>query len=188
MTLYIDCCPRTESRTRKLASVLLGKPGDYEELRLYDLGLKPLDEDRLNRRNELLLKKNTDADEFALARQFASADRIVIAAPFWDLSFPAALKLYIENIYITGIVSAYDSNGMPKGLCRARELYYVTTSGGPYDGRYSFEYFKTLCRDYFGIPEIKLLKAEMLDIAGNDPDAILHEAIRQGELLVSANR
>lgn len=164
MTLYIDCCPRTESRTRRLAETLLAQLGEYEELKICGLGLKPLDENRLNKRNELLAAGNLQADEFALARQFASADRIVIAAPFWDLSFPATLKLYIENIYITGIVSSYDSNGMPKGLCKAEKLYYVTTSGGPYDGRYSFDYLTTLCRDYFGIPETELLKTEMMDV------------------------
>ena len=33
---------------------------------------------------------------FDLAGQFAGADTIVIAAPFWDLSFPAALKQYMQ--------------------------------------------------------------------------------------------
>ena len=36
MTLYINCCPRRESRTDRLARALLAKLGDYEELRLYD--------------------------------------------------------------------------------------------------------------------------------------------------------
>lgn len=51
-----------------------------------------------------------------------------------DLSFPARLKIYLENIYVTGIVSKYDENGRPRGLCRAERLYYVTTAGGPFDG------------------------------------------------------
>lgn len=141
MTLYIDCCPREDSRTRKIAHALLEKLGNWETLNIIEQDLLPMDQNRLNKRNQLLAENKLDSEEFALARQFASADRIVIATPFWDLSFPAKLKLYIENIYITGIVSAYDSNGMPMGLCKAQELYYVTTSGGPYDGRYSFERF-----------------------------------------------
>ena len=40
---------------------------------------------------------------FDLASQFQQADEIVIAAPYWDLSFPAILKLYLENIYVTGV-------------------------------------------------------------------------------------
>ena len=178
MTLYINCCTRAESRTERLAGSLLKKLGEYEELKLYEMGLQPLDKSRLDRRNELLSRNRFDADEFKLARQFASADKIVIAAPFWDLSFPAMLKLYIENIYITGIVSSYGADGMPRGLCSAAVLYYVTTAGGPYDGRYSFDYMKTLCTDYFGIRKVELIKAEMLDIVGNDPEEILQAAER----------
>lgn len=177
-TLFINCCTRAESRTKKIAEALLAKLGDYDELNLYDIDLLALDEARLAKRNELLSAGKLDDDEFALARQFAAADTIVIAAPFWDLSFPAKLKLYIENIYITGIVSCYDQNGMPKGLCKANKLYYVTTAGGPYDGRYSYDYFKTLCNDYFGIKEVQLIKAEMLDIIGRNADAIVGDLIK----------
>lgn len=177
MILYIDCCPRKESRTRKIANALLEKLGEYEELKITELNLHPIDEERLGERNRLLEGNMLDAEEFALARRFAAADKIVIAAPFWDLSFPATLKLFIENIYITGIVSTYDSKGMPKGLCRAKELYYVTTAGGPYDGRYSFDYLKTLCQTYLGIPEVKLIKADMLDVFGSDPDKIVNDVI-----------
>lgn len=185
MTLFINCCPRRESRTKRLADAVLAKLGDYEELKLCETELLPVDEDRLMKRYALLENGQLDDPEFALARQFAAADRIVIAAPFWDLSFPAKLKLYLENIYITGIVSAYDETGMPKGLCRGNELIYVTTAGGPYDGRFSYEYLKTLCRDFFGIPGATLIKADMLDIEGNDPEAILDSAFDEIGFLLS---
>ena len=42
MTLFINCCPRGESRTEKLARALLKALGEYEELRLYDEPLHPL--------------------------------------------------------------------------------------------------------------------------------------------------
>ena len=32
--------------------------------------------------------------------------RIVVAAPFWDLSVPAVLKVYIENISADGVTFA----------------------------------------------------------------------------------
>lgn len=178
MVLYINCCPRKESRTKRIADALLENLESYEEIKLYDHELCPVDEEKLNRRYELLNVGNLDAAEFSLAKQFASADMIVIAAPFWDLSFPAKLKLYIENIYVTGIVSTYDENGIPKGLCKAKKLYYVTTAGGPYDGRYSFDYIKTLCTDYLGITEVTLIKAEMLDVFGADPEKIIENTIQ----------
>ena len=50
-------------------------------------------------------------------------DIIVIGAPFWDLSFPAILKIFIENIYVTGLVTKFGENGKPVGLCKAKKLY-----------------------------------------------------------------
>lgn len=176
-TLYINCCPRKDSRTNKLAQALLSTLGRYEELRLYDEKLFPFNQEKLEYRSSLIEKNDYRAEIFDYAKQFASADCIVIAAPFWDLSFPAQLKIYIENIYVTGIVSEYDENGKPRGLCKAKKLYYVTTSGGPYDERYSFHYIKSLALDYFGMKDVILVKAEMLDITGNDPEEILKNAM-----------
>ena len=177
MTLYINCCPRRDSRTDRLARALLTSLGDFEELRLYDEPLQPLNAQRLKLRDTLLARGDLQGNLFRYARQFAAADQIVIAAPFWDLSFPAQLKIYLENVYVTGIVSRYNEMGQPEGLCKAEKLYYVTTAGGPYDGRYSFEYLKSLATEFFGIPTVELLKAEMLDIVGNDPQAILQKAM-----------
>lgn len=177
MTLYINCCPRPDSRTDRLARALLKKLGEYEELRLYDEPLLPLDAERLAHRDALLERRAYDDQMFRYARQFAAADRIVIAAPFWDRSFPAQLKSYIENIYVSGIVTCYNEAGRPVGLCRAKELYYVTTAGGPCDTRFGYEYLKALATDSFGIGTVQLLKAEMLDIVGSDPGAILCKAM-----------
>ena len=132
MTLYINCCVREKSRTDRLArAVLKMLGGDITELNLYRENLKPLDRDTLNKRTALIEQGDYSDPIFDYAKQFASADTIVIAAPYWDLSFPATLKIYIENIYITGIASEYDENGMPVGLCKAKELYYVTTAAAP---------------------------------------------------------
>ena len=177
MTLYINACARPGSRTDRLARALLATLGDYEELRLYDLPLLPLNTERLARRDALLARRAYDDDFFRCARQFAAADKIVLAAPLWDLCFPAQLKLYLENIYITGIVTRYDEAGCPVGLCRAQKLYYVSTSGGPYDPRFGFDQLRAMATENFGIPEAELVKAELLDIDGCDPEAILHKAM-----------
>ena len=116
MTLFINCCPRGESRTEKLARALLKALGEYEELRLYDEPLHPLGRADIAKRDKLLAEKKYDDEMFRYARQFAAADRIVIAAPLWDLSFPAQLKVYLENIYVTGIVTKYSEAGKPVGL------------------------------------------------------------------------
>ena len=178
MTLYINCCVRKESRTNRLAKTVLQKLGeDYTELKLYEENLRPLNFEKLNRRTELIEREDFSDKMFDCAKQFANADTIVIAAPYWDLSFPAPLKNYIENIYVTGIVSGYNENGLPVGLCKANDLYYVTTAGGPYDPTYSYGYIESLAKNFFGISKTHLVKAEMLDIAGNDAEKILNNAI-----------
>ena len=180
MTLYINCCVREESRTDRLARAVLQKlGGDFTELNLYEVNLKPLDKKTLNKRTALIEQGDYSDPIFDYAKQFASADSIVIAAPYWDLSFPATLKTYIENIYVTGIVSEYGENGMPRDLCKAQELYYVTTAGGPYDPTYSYGYIESLAKNFFGIPTTRLVKAEMLDIVGNDAEEILRRKIEK---------
>ena len=180
MILYINCCVRKESRTNRLAKAVLQKlGGDFTELKLYGENLKPLDSEMLNKRTALIEQGDYNDQMFDYAKQFAGADTIVIAAPYWDLSFPATLKTYIENIYVTGIVSAYNESGMPVGLCNAKELYYVTTAGGPYDPTYSYGYIESLAKNFFGIPETHLVKAEMLDIIGNNAEEILKQEIEK---------
>lgn len=180
MVLYINCCVRHDSRTDKIAKALLAKRGKaYIELYLPDENLQPLSAQRLEQRTRLI-EAGDDSDEmFRYAKQFAAADAIVIAAPYWDLSFPALLKLYIENIYVTGIVSEYTADGTPHGLCKAQELIYVTTAGGPYVPDYSYGYLKELAEQYFGIPKTRLIKAEMLDVDGFNADKIVAEVIEK---------
>jgi len=180
MTLYINCCVREESRTDRLARAVLQKlGGNFTELSLYEENPKPLNRETLNKRTALIELGDYSDPMFDYAKQFASADTIVIAAPYWDLSFPATLKNYIENIYVTGIVSAYNESGMPIGLCNAKDLYYVTTAGGPYDPTYSYGYIESLAKNFFGIPATHLVKAEMLDIIGNNADQILNREINR---------
>ena len=57
---------------------------------------------------------------FSLAKEFAIADTIVIAAPYYDLSFPAMLKQYFEQINVLGVTFTYSDSGIPEGLCKAR--------------------------------------------------------------------
>ena len=68
------------------------------------------------------------------------------------------------------------------GLCKAKKLYYVVTSGGNFDPRFSFDYIKELCTTQFGIPNVELIKAENLDIDGADVQKILDEA--KGKIII----
>lgn len=178
MILYINSCVRSDSRTDKIARALLNKLGDkYTELHLPGEKLQPLTEEKLKKRTELISRGDYSDSMFRYAKQFAGADKIVVCAPYWDLSFPSILKVYIENIYVTGIVSEYTPEGLPHGLCKADELFYVTTAGGPYTPGYSFGYFKELAETYLGIDKATLIKAEMLDVDGFDAQKIVDDVI-----------
>lgn len=177
MVLYINCCIRRGSRTERLAQAVLKKMGEYNEVFLPAEDIKPLNEKKLCKRTELLNAGELENSMFDRAHQFANAEKIVIAAPFWDGSFPSLLKVYIENIYAVGIVSRYSSDGTPVGMCSADELVYVTTSGGKYVPDFSYDYIKALAQGCFGIKNTRLVVAEMLDIAGMDSEKILRDAM-----------
>lgn len=177
--LFINACVREASRTRRLAAALLDRlAGDVEELRLEDLSFPKADAAFLQRRDALIAAEKFDDPLFRPARQFAAADRIVIAAPYWDLSFPAALKEYFEQINVLGVTFRYTPEGTPQGLCKARQLFYVTTAGGAFvPEEFGFGYVKALAESFYGIPEVRCVRAVGLDIWGNDPEAILQEAV-----------
>ena len=194
MILFVNACVRKESRTKILADRLLAKLKEdtesnpendikntaenvIEELRLEEMSFPAADEAFLQKRDALLAAGKFEDPLFAPARQFASADTIVIAAPYWDLSFPAALKQYIEQVNVVGITFEYTPEGFPRGLCRAKKLYYVMTAGGPYvPEEFGYGYVKALAQNFYGIQDVELIKAVGLDIIGADVNKIIGEA------------
>lgn len=176
--LFINACVRTESRTRQLTEKLLLKLNrPYEEVRLHEIAFPVADEDFLNMRDRLIAERDFENPLFDLARQFSESKIIVIAAPYWDLSFPAALKQYFEQINVVGITFKYTEDGIPVGLCKARRLYYVTTAGGSYvPEEFGFGYIKALSQGFYGIQEVRKIEAAGLDLVGADVSAIMRAA------------
>ena len=176
--LYINACVRGESRTRRLAEQLLARLDEpYEELRLEELAFPTVDETFLRRRDRLIAAGDFQNSLFDLARQFAAAETVVIAAPYWDLSFPAALKQYLEQVNVVKITFRYSEDGVPIGLCRAGRLFYVTTAGGYYvPEEFGFGYVKALSQAYYGIPDVRKIEACGFDIDGANVDGIMAAA------------
>ena len=179
--LFINACVRTDSRTERLAYRLLEKlEKPCVEVRLEEIAFPVADEAFLQRRDRLLSDGKFGDSMFDLARQFAAAEEIVIAAPYWDLSFPATLKQYIEQINVLGITFTYSPEGIPQGLCKARRLYYVTSAGGNYVPlEYGFGYVKALAQNFYGIRDVQLIKATGLDLEGADADGIVEECMEK---------
>ena len=172
--LFINACARENSKTLELASCLLSKlDGEISEVNLYKENILPISEKDLAKRNS----HDYSGSEFDFAKQFKDADAIVIAAPFWDLSFPSVLKVYLENITVSGITFEYSNQGRPVSKCNAKKLYYITTSGG-YIGKnnFGFDYVKALAENFFGISEVCFFSAEGLDIFGADVKKIMMDA------------
>lgn len=131
--LIIDSCVRREeSRTKQMLDKAVEtlknqhKDWSFETLTLMDMDLKYWNTESLKVRDGLLLSGQYDAPQFALGNQFREADGIVIAAPFWDLSVPAMLKVYIENISADGITFSTSADGL-KGICKFQWLLFLTT-------------------------------------------------------------
>ena len=176
--LFINACVRGESRTRRLAEKLLEKLSrPVEEVRLEDISFPVANEDFLDMRDRLISEGKLESPVFDLARQFSEAETIVIAAPYWDLSFPAALKQYFEQVNVVGITFRYTEEGVPVGLCKADRIFYVSTAGGIYvPTEFGFGYVKALAQGYYGIADVRLIEAVGLDIYEADIEAILEEA------------
>ena len=183
--LFVNCCISqrgSESRTLALAESFLESwrakhPGAEVETVEPEtlLALKPFDPEMLGDRDALAGIGCFDAPVFALARQFRAADRIVVAAPFWDLSFPTALRAYIEYVSANGLTYHYEADGC-HGDCRAEKLAYLT-SGGDAEQPESVGvlYWKQLCA-MFGIPKFDYVFAGGLDLDPAKTAEILAEA------------
>ena len=170
--LFIDGCVSQRgpaSRTRALAEAFLSAfreshPGaEVETVTLEALDLKPFLPAALNQRDELASVGAFGAPVFDLARQFQAADKIVAAAPFWDMSFPAVMRTYIEYISANGLCYHYEADGC-HGDCRADRLAYLTT-GGDFEQPESLGvlYWKQLAK-MFGIPRFDYVFAGGLDV------------------------
>ena len=174
--LFINACVRENSRTLVLANHILSKmSGDVIEVNLNEEHIPPLNRELLEKREGLVSMGNKSDPMLSYAIQFAEAEEIVIAAPFWDLSFPAILKAYMEQITVSGITFEY-IEGRPVGLCKAKRLTYVTTSGGPIFADFGYEYIKTLAKSFYGISETKAYRAMNLDVNMIAPEDVLTKA------------
>ena len=174
--LFINACVRKNSRTLVLAKhVMKDMVGEIEELNLNLENIEPLNTELLEKRELLIGNGKLDDPMFRYAKQFANADEIVIAAPFWDMSFPAKLKIYLEQIAVANITFDY-VNGIPMGLCKAKKLTYVTTSGGPIFDDFGYTYVKTLAQKFYGIQKTVAVRAMNLDMDMISEEELLEKA------------
>ena len=121
------CVRKVDSRTLRIAEPIieaLAKRYDVTRYDLPDMEIVPLTPDLYAQRAEGVVPEW--AKEAAQA--IAKADAILIAAPFWDMSFPAVLKCFFEQTSLFDIT--FTDNGKScVGLCKSPKVLYITTRG-----------------------------------------------------------
>ena len=125
--IFIDACMRAGSRTRRIATPIIAELGKRYSVETVDLtrNIYPVaDNYTLEDRNQGVVP----AEDVDLAKRIAAAVRIVIAAPFWEMSFPSALKVFFENMSLLGITFDSDEKEC-YGLCKAEKVMYITSRG-----------------------------------------------------------
>ena len=107
--VVIDACIRGEaSRTRRIAEPVIEALAKRYEIVRFDLtkmDLAPLTPETYAQREAGIVP----AWAVEAAKTLAEADRILVAAPFWDMSFPAVVKVFFEHVSLFDIT--FTDNG-----------------------------------------------------------------------------
>lgn len=187
--LYIkaNCKPEDKSKTFKISDKFIEEykkknPEDQViTLDLYKENLRFLTENDLNIISAPKNEKSRENPLLKYAYQFVNADKYVIAAPMWNLGFPAILKAYFDYITILGVTFNYEKEGVT-GLCSGRKGLFITTRGGYYGQGIPKKidmgerYIEALF-DFLGIKDFQTIAAEGLEVQGDDVDKIINNTI-----------
>ena len=163
--LYIDACIRDEqSRTKRIATPIvkaLKQKYEVQTLVINDLDLSIVKKELITKRNN----GDIDPQVMSWAESVRDADRIVIAAPFWDMSIPAALKNFLELCSIFDVTFKSDDKTC-YGNCKAEKMLYITTRGMDIDTGDVLEqaspYLKALSW-LWGIGPLEVVSAQNMD-------------------------
>lgn len=167
--VIIDSCMRAESRTRRIlnaAKEVLSTRYDIEIIDVNAAGLLPLTPAGLEERTSGIVPEKT----LSLAKTIAAADRLVVAAPFWDMSFPATLKAFFENMSLYGVT--FEDNGHTcVGLCKCKKVMYITTRGMDIETgspREQGSSYLMALSTLWGLGEVTTVAAKNLDYLSTD--------------------
>lgn len=181
--MVVDACMRDgDSRTKKILQPLVA-----ELEKRYEIETVRLDADdyRAVGRKVLAERGAGHVPEHIVeqAKRVAAADRLVIAAPFWDMSFPAIVKVWVENMSLFNITFR-DAGTHFEGLCRCQKVLYITTRGmnvatdSALDG--ATPYFRALSA-LWGLGEVITLAAANMDYYSPDEaEAKIRSTVAKG--------
>ena len=191
--LRIDSSANTnDSVTRALTDRIIAKLGDTD-VTVRDLALEPLpqitqtwavarvtpEEDRAPEQTEAL--KESDK----LVAEMMAADTIVIGAPMYNFSIPAALKAWIDLVARVGVTFRYTEAG-PEGLVKGKRVIIAMASGGTPAGApvdFNTPYLKTVL-GFMGMDDVTIISADAL---ATDPEATMANAHTAVDALQSSD-
>lgn len=175
-----------ESRTFKVSDSFVEeykKNNPEDEIITLDLYKENIDFLRADDLGKLFGPKDEESKNNSIlkyAYQFADADKYIIAAPMWNLSFPAILKAYIDYVSVSGITFKYTAEG-PVGLLNNKKAVHIVSRGGGYDNSpYEMEdrYLRTIL-GFFGIKDIETIAIDNLDVIGVNVKEKVKEGIEK---------
>ena len=175
--LFVNGCVREEhSRTLKITKTYIDALKKQSDIEVIE---RNLSEENISFTSSKDLNAKTGqldtSHDCTLAKEFASADEIIIAAPFWEFLFPAIVSCYLEMISVVGIAFQYGEKGSV-GLCNAKSMTYIYTAGDNLseEDKINERYLQRLCKLY-GISEFSTISAMGLDIDTNNAESIVND-------------
>ncbi len=165
--LYITAHALTEEGSTSLRSsrtfieeYKVNNPQDkVKEINLSEYGV-----DFLNAEDITKMFTNQESKVMDIAKEFAAADKYVVAAPMWNLNIPAILKAYIDYVSYVGITFHYTEQGAV-GLLENKKALFVLSTGGFYSAPEAagFNFAKNYMEGIFGFFGIEDVQTMMLE-------------------------
>lgn len=92
-----------------------------------------------------------------LIAELEQADEYVIGVPTYNLSIPAVLKLWIDQVVRAGRTFSY-AGGKPKGLLAGKKATFLIASGGVYEQNHVEPYLRALF-GFIGVTDVHFIYA-----------------------------
>ncbi|HAT4283639.1 TPA: FMN-dependent NADH-azoreductase [Clostridium perfringens] len=179
-----------ESRTFKVSDSFVEeykRNNPEDEIITLDLYKENIDFLRTDDLGKLFGPKDEESKNNSIlkyAYEFAAADKYIIAAPMWNLSFPAILKAYIDYVSVSGITFKYTAEG-PVGLLNNKKAVHIVSRGGAYNNspyEMGDRYLRTIL-GFFGIKDIETIAIDNLDVIGVNVEEKVKEGIEKATSL-----
>lgn len=152
---------------------------EITKMDLFQLDMAQMDADLVFARGKLAgygytMDQLSDAERakilkmHALANEFIEYDYYVFVSPMWNLSSPAVLKAFLDNLFVSGKTFHHTPNG-PRGLLNGKIAIHIHTRGGQYtdtpmQALESGDRYLKIALNFLGIEVMETVIAEGLDL------------------------